>query len=279
MFPLHLFLPSLARPVHLGSPGLSLSVLLLHLLLPSHPPAHRHPHRQKFHRQPKLLSEVKATDDTCQVIYFIVQEKVILYMMKPSLLPIIYQILCHQATIVTQGFGLYLKAKTLVFSFLHSLCQLRPVQDKNIYTENCRLDRGLTNQHRTTYACVGKKPFETAFEKTQQTLSNTFLASLWKKPCAIVERPDLAWSMGSRVKQISWKLGSLHIVENSTSMIFHVLATGINLMQSLLITCLRYTCMYMYICVHAYFGCLHVSMHVVNKSRSEKHEVKTWDFH
>ena len=204
-------------------------------------------------------------------------------MMKPSLLPIIYQILCHQATIVTQGFGLYLKAKTLVFSFLHSLCQLRPVQDKNIYTENCRLDRGLTNQHRTIYACVGKKSFETAFEKTQQTLSNTFLAPLWKKPCAIVERPDLAWSMGSRVKQISWKLGSLHIVENSTSMIFHVLATGINLMQSLLITCLRYTCMYiyiyMYICVQAYFGCLHVSMHVVNKSRSEKHEVKTWDFH
>ena len=60
MFPLHLFLPSIARPVHLGSPGLSLSVLLLHLLLPSHPPVHRHPHRQKFHRQPKLLSEVKA---------------------------------------------------------------------------------------------------------------------------------------------------------------------------------------------------------------------------
>lgn len=172
--------------------------------------------------------------------------------MKPSLLPIIYQILCHQATIVTQGFGLYLKAKTLVFSFLHSLCQLRPVQDKNIYTENCRLDRGLTNQHRTIYACVGKKSFETAFEKTQQTLSNTFLAPLWKKPCAIVERPDLAWSMGSRVKQISWKLGSLHIVENSTSMIFHVLATGINLMQSLLITCLRYTCMYIYICIYVF---------------------------
>ena len=190
-----MFLPSLARPVHLGSPGLSLSVLLLHLLLPSHPPVHRHPHRQKFHRQPKLLSEVKATDDTCQVIYFIVQENVILYMMKPSLLPIIYQILCHQATVVTHGFGLYLKAKTLVFSFLHSLCQLRPVQDKNIYTENCRLDRGLTNQHRTIYACVGKKSFETAFEKTQQTLSNTFLAPLWKKTCAIVERPDLAWSM------------------------------------------------------------------------------------
>lgn len=154
MFPLHLFLPSLARPVHLGSPGLSVSVLLLlHLLLPPHPPVHRHPHRQKFHRQPKLLSEVKATNDTCQVIYFIAQENAILYMMKPSLLPMIYQILCHQATIVTQGFGLYLKAKTLVFSFLHSLCQLRPVQDKNIYiyTENCRLDRCLTNQHRTIY--------------------------------------------------------------------------------------------------------------------------------
>ena len=183
--------------------------------------------------------------------------------MKPSLLPIIYQILCHQATVVTHGFGLYLKAKTLVFSFLHSLCQLRPVQDKNIYTENCRLDRGLTNQHRTIYACVGKKSFETAFEKTQQTLSNTFLAPLWKKPCAIVERPDLAWSMGSRVKQISWKLGSLHIVENSTSMIFHVLATGINLMQSLLITCLRYTCMYIYIYVYMcsgifrMFACVH----------------------